>query len=180
MSSPNITRRGYTLIELMVVVAVIGVLSAIGYAGYRRYSEGAKANEVHDIVLAIHAGQAAYLKAGDGYLDCSASLDSWYPAAPDGHKRAFQNPGHGDYECYKVLNIDTNAPTRMGYSVVAGVAGEAPPMTGLDEQPQWPNPTPDVWYVIQAAGDQNGDGNFSYFVSSSFAPNELLTTNEGE
>ena len=37
----NKTQRGFTLIELMVVVAMIGVLSALAIAGYRKYSASA-------------------------------------------------------------------------------------------------------------------------------------------
>ena len=160
----------------MIVVAVVGILAVLAYAGYRRYSESAKESEVKDIILGIHAGQTAYFNDSNGYLDCSSSLNSWYPAQPDGKKRPFQNPGHSDYPCFKLLNIDTNAPTRMGFAVVAGVKGEAPPATAFEEQPTWPTPTKDVWYVIQASGDQNDDGQLSYFVSSSFAPNHVLAT----
>jgi len=163
-------RRGFTLIELLVVIAMVGVLATIAIVSYRKFVSSAETAEAITVIQSIRSAEASHKQETLLYLGCSPNLTAYYPQTtlkPDGNKWHWVQPSHPQYACWQMLSVVTDKGTRFGYAVVAGKAGQAMPATSFASPPVWPNPTTEAWYVIQAAGDRDGDLKYALFLSSS-------------
>ena len=65
------TQQGFTLIELMIVVAIIGILAAVGIPAYQDYT--AKARIAEGPTLAAPAKTALGIACSDGTLQARAA-----------------------------------------------------------------------------------------------------------
>ncbi|MDI3283379.1 prepilin-type N-terminal cleavage/methylation domain-containing protein [Polyangium sp. 15x6] len=178
-------RRGFTLTELMIVVAMIGVLAAIAMVGYRRYIRGAAASEVKAVVSGIRISEEAYKAETFQYLGCSSSLTNWYPATPNDKKRNWDNgqTGNPEHDCWMQLNVTTDGPVRFGYAVVAGIAPQPDAVPTVAYCQNWAAVHATVngpWFVVQAAGDQDHDEVLSLFASSSLTGELCVDPKNGD
>ena len=172
--------RGFTLVELLVVVAITGILATIGTMLVRKHFKLAKTTEASALIQAIRVAEESQRAESGTYQNCSVTAGTpWYPAAPDGMQHAWKQPSHADWDRWKQLDVSRPEGTQFGFLVRAGSPANPLPIPQTTDKPTWPAAPADPWYVIEAAGDRDRDGTFSRLLAASFN-GELYVENDGE
>lgn len=171
--------RGFTLLELLTVVAIVGILATLGLVAYRRFITSSKSSEAIYMVGAIRASEESYRAETLSYLDVSAGFNDYYPTSSVGAKKTgWDATTHKDHARWRQLGARPDGAVYYGYIVGAGVAGAVPPALHTANKPTWPTTT-EPWYVIEAKGDVDGNGTYSWVAGSSFT-GEIYIENQGE
>lgn len=74
------TCRGFTLVELMVVVAIVGILAAIAYPSYVQYTVKSKRAAAESFIMSVANKQEQYMLNARQYATTLASLGIAVPA----------------------------------------------------------------------------------------------------
>ncbi|MDH5206713.1 MAG: prepilin-type N-terminal cleavage/methylation domain-containing protein [Hylemonella sp.] len=74
------TQRGFTLIELMVVVTIIAIISAIAYPSYNKYLVRSKRSAAQSFMFSVANKQEQYLLDRRTYADSLVALNIPAPA----------------------------------------------------------------------------------------------------
>ncbi len=72
------SKKGFTLIELMIVVAIIGILAAIAIPNFLRFQAKSKQSEAKTNLGGIFTAEVSYRAEHDQYADLN--VISWSPS----------------------------------------------------------------------------------------------------
>jgi type IV pilus assembly protein PilE len=123
-------QKGFTLIELMIVVAIIGILAAIAYPAYQDYVIQAKRSDAMNSLSQARIDQEKFRANNTEFAD---SLELWGAnsiSSNDGYYTLFvvsnstssfeikAVAGHDDDECEEPFAVNRNGPTSGAGSYV--------------------------------------------------------------
>ena len=147
-------RAGYTLIEMMIVVAIIGILAAIAIPSFQSYLQRARVTEAVTFLGEIRQRQESYRAEFGQYCSVSGSpgtsvsSGAWAPSALPASGSVV--PWSGTPGAWSQLGAVPDGPVRFQYRTTAGPPGSDPGVPGYDGS--------DFWFVAQARADLDGDG----------------------
>jgi len=163
--------EGFTLIELMIVVAIIAILAMIAIPQYRKFQLKSKTSEAKTNLGAIASAEEAFAATYGQYAQCSAAPTGVTPDSTK-HAWAVANAGQGFdligfkpagdvYYVYGVTQGAPAAPAASG-SNMANDATTYSTDTYLDSNGDVQNGVPTVEgtddITMAATGDLDGDG----------------------
>lgn len=172
--------RGFTLVELTIVVAIVAVLAVIALVGYRKYILAAKVTEGKGVISAIRIAQedhraerGTYVDVGTGYCPASAGVSN--------QKVAWDRTCGSSTVKWAELPVHVDGPVQFQYGTTANNTTAFSGTPFGTSWVTWGSPTQVPWYVVAGRCDLDGDSATpsTQLVSSSFQ-NTIFVANEGQ
>ena len=140
--------RGFTLIELMIVVAIIGILAAVAIPAFMDYMKKSKKTEATLQLNKIAKNDKTYFITNAGYVTTAGAnpLGATACTGPNGH---FATVNWSGLAGWKDLDFQIDEPNLFGYDYTGALTSA----------------------TAHAVGDLDCDGTFITYTLTLTAPN---------
>ena len=146
-----LNRKGFTLVELMIVVAIIGILAAIAIPNFVTMQYKSKRSEVPMNLKGIKTAEISYESNFDVFVTASAypssptkTVTTWVKASSGGFATMGWSPDGDVRGSYSVATTTTDF-TASGLSDVDGDGTNATYTATKSNNPNSPATGPDVY-----------------------------------
>lgn len=174
-------RRGFTVIELLIVVAIIGILSTIAVIAYQKYVAQARKSEVFSMIASIKSSQEAYKAETSQYVSTGSGETDYYPQlGSDEPEPKTWDPDGDSKTAWKALGV--SPPKSALYCGYVSIAGPANSLGGAGARgiTLFNNQAPTrPWYYIRVECDFDGDSGVNSSFETTFENEIVFTDNEG-
>ena len=126
------SRRGFTLLELMIVIAVILIIAAIAIPGLKDAKMNADETSAVGSIRAINTAEVSYQAAYGGFANTLANLGGEEPCTRSAETACIvdQSLAGGSKSGYKFVAMGGNASSGSNTTYVVGAAPEVFDRTG--------------------------------------------------
>ena len=146
-----LNRKGFTLVELMIVVAIIGILAAIAIPNFVSMQYKTKRSEVPSNLKGIKTAELAYESNFDVFVFAASypgtptkTVQQWVKSSSGGFASMGWSPDGDVRGTYDVTTAPFNF-TATGVSDVDGDSANATYVATKSENPNAPTTGPDVY-----------------------------------
>lgn len=170
--------RGFTLIELMIVVAILAILAAVAIVAYKAYIERSRNSEATSILADIRIKQDSYRATFHQYANPSGNGSTWIPDAEPSSQSRSWTEGVDDelLQAWNQLGVRPDHGVYFSYMCIAGTPGSTvgDPFGDMEIEE-----TNDFWYAARAMQNVDDSGECAGFEIYT-GKMQVVDLNEGE